>query len=151
MQRKVFVVCDNLRSLYNVGSIFRTSDALGVEKIYLCGITGTPQQLGVIKVALGAEKSVPWEHCQNAWQLVDRLKKQRINIVSLELTDESKNVKFFKPRFPLALIVGNEIKGVSPSLLKRSDTIIHIPMKGIKESLNVAVAFGIAVYEILNK
>jgi len=151
MKRKVYVICDNIRSLYNVGSIFRTSDALGVKKIYLCGITGTPEQKGVLKVSLGAEKSVLWEHYKNSWRLVDKLKKQGFNIVSLELTQNSKNVKFFKPKFPLALIVGNEVDGVSQSLLKRSNAIVYIPMKGIKESLNVSVAFGIAAYEILNK
>lgn len=145
------MICDSIRSLYNVGSIFRTSDALGVKKIYLCGITGTPEQKGVLKVSLGAENSVSWEYCKNAWQLVDKLKKQGFRIVSLELTGDSKNVKLFKPKFPLALIVGNEVDGVSPTLLKRSDAVVHIPMKGIKESLNVSVAFGIATYEILNK
>ncbi|OQA37134.1 MAG: tRNA (guanosine(18)-2'-O)-methyltransferase [Parcubacteria group bacterium ADurb.Bin326] len=151
MRQEVYVVCDSIRSLYNVGSIFRTSDALGVKKIYLCGITGTPEQKGVLKVSLGAENSVPWEHCKNAWQLIDKLKKRGFKAVSLELTKNSKNVKLFKPKFPLVLIVGNEVDGVSQSLLKRSDAVVHIPMKGIKESLNVSVAFGIAAYEILNK
>lgn len=146
----LYVICDNIRSLYNVGSIFRTSDALGVKKIYLCGITGTPEQKGVLKVSLGAEKSVQWEYCRNAWQLVEKLKKQGMKVVSLELTKGSKNVKLFKPKFPLALIVGNEVSGVSSALLKRSDAIVHIPMKGIKESLNVSVAFGIAAYVIMN-
>jgi len=152
MSRKkdLFVICDNLRSLYNVGSIFRTSDALGVKKIYLCGITGTPRQPGVLKVSLGAEKSVPWEYMDSAWRLVDKLKRQGISIVSLELTKGSRDVKLFKPKFPLALIVGNEVSGVSPALLKRSDVIIRIPMKGMKESLNVAVAFGISVYMLMN-
>jgi len=149
-EKIVYVICDNIRSLYNVGSIFRTSDALGVSKIYLCGITGTPQQQGVLKVSLGAEKSVSWEHCASAWQLVEKLKKQGIKVVSLELTKGSENVKLFKPKFPLALIVGNEVSGVSPTLLKRSDAVVYIPMKGIKESMNVSVAFGIAAYVIMD-
>ena len=148
--KELYVVCDNIRSLYNVGSIFRTSDALEINKIYLCGITGTPEQKGALKVSLGAEKSVVWEYHKNAWQLVDKLKKRGIKIVALELTKGSKNVKLFKPKFPLALIVGNEVSGVSPALLKRSDAVVHIPMKGIKESLNVSVAFGIAAYVIMN-
>ncbi|MEI6288713.1 MAG: RNA methyltransferase [bacterium] len=147
---EVVVICDSLRSLYNVGSIFRTSDALGIKKIYLCGITGTPEQSGVLKVSLGAEKSVPWEHVQNAWRLVEKLKKQGMQIVSLELTKGSLDVSLFKPKLEMALIVGNEVTGVSESLLKRSNAIVHIPMKGIKESLNVSVAFGIATYKILN-
>jgi 23S rRNA (guanosine2251-2'-O)-methyltransferase len=147
--KEVQVICDNIRSLYNVGSIFRTADALGVSKIWLCGITGTPEQQGVLKVSLGAEKSVQWEHCKNAWRLIEKLKKQGFQIVSLELTKGSQDVKLFKPKFPLALIVGNEVSGVSPTLLKRSETIVHIPMKGTKESLNVSVAFGIAGWEII--
>jgi len=150
MKKELYVICDNIRSLYNVGSIFRTGDALGVKKIYLCGITGTPEQQGVLKVSLGAEKSVAWEYHKNAWQLVDKLTKQGIEVVSLELTKGSKNVKLFKPKFPLVLIVGNEVSGVSSSLLKRSDAVINIPMQGIKESLNVSVAFGIAAYQIMN-
>lgn len=151
MLQEVYVICDNIRSLYNVGSIFRTSDALGVKKIYLCGITGTPEQKGVLKVSLGAENSVPWEYCKNSWQLVDKLKKRGFKIVALELTKGSKNIKLFKSKFPLVLIIGNEINGVSQALLKRSDAIVHIPMQGIKESLNVSVAFGIAIYKIINK
>ena len=131
-----------------MGSIFRTSDALGVKKIYLCGITGTPLQKGVLKVSLGAENSVPWEHAKNAWQVVEKLKKRGVQIISLELDDKSIDIKKFKPEFPLALIVGNEVKGVSKKVLAKCDKIIYLPMSGQKESLNVSVAFGIAGYEI---
>jgi tRNA G18 (ribose-2'-O)-methylase SpoU len=146
---KLVVICDNIRSLYNVGSIFRTADALGITKIYLGGITGTPAQKGVQKVALGAEKSVPWEKARNAWQVAEKLKKQGFQIIALELTKGSIDVSMFKPKFPMALIVGNEVSGVSASLLKRSDAVIKITMLGIKESLNVSVAFGIAAYELM--
>lgn len=142
------VICDNIRSLYNVGSIFRTSDALGVQKIWLCGITGTPEQKGLQKVALGAENAVPWEYAKNAWQVINKLKKQGYQIVALELTSASIDVSIFKSKKKLALIVGNEVAGVSQALLKRSDAVVHIPMKGMKESLNVSVAYGIAAYEI---
>lgn len=148
MARDFYVICDNLRSLYNVGSIFRTSDALGVKKIYLGGITGTPQQKGVQKVALGAEKSVPWEHHLQTWRVVEKLKKQGIIVLALELTPGSIDLKRFKPQFPLALVVGNEVDGISENVLKRCDEVISIPMKGIKESLNVSVAFGIAAWAI---
>lgn len=144
------VICDNIRSLYNVGSIFRTSDALGVSKVWLCGITGRPGQKGLDKVALGAEESIPWEHAAQAWRVVERLRKQGFQVVSLELTKDSRNVKVFKPKSKVALILGNEVSGVSPALLKRSDAVIHIPMMGLKESLNVSVAFGIAAYQIIN-
>ena len=143
-----YVICDNIRSLYNVGSIFRTCDALGVTKIYLCGITGKPGQKGIDKVALGAEKVVPWEHHWHAWRVVDSLKKKSVKIVALEQTEKSVDIKKFHPKFPLALIIGNEVSGVSPSLLKRADIVVEIPMKGVKESINVAVAFGIAAYQI---
>ncbi len=151
MEKSVHIICDNIRSLYNVGSIFRTADALGVEKIWLTGITGTPEQTGLKKVSLGAEDSVAWEKVSQGWRVIDKLKKQGFQIVALELTDNSRDVKLFKPKFPLALIVGNEVSGVSSNLLTRSDEVVHIPMRGIKESLNVSVAFGIAVYKILNK
>lgn len=150
MSKRIEVICDNLRSLYNVGSIFRTSDALGISKIWLCGITGTPDQAGLKKVSLGAENSVDWEYADQAWRVAEKLKKQGFKIVSLELTKDSKNIKLFKPDYPLALIIGNEVAGVSKPLLKRSDEIVHIPMRGIKESLNVSVAYGIATYWLLN-
>ncbi|MEI6627315.1 MAG: RNA methyltransferase [bacterium] len=147
-EQNFFIICDNLRSLYNVGSIFRTSDAMKVDKIFLCGITGTPEQKGLQKVALGAENSVAWEHVKNAWQLVDKLKKQGFQIVALEQTPSSVDIKRFKPKFPLVLIVGNEVNGVAPSLLKRSDACVEIAMNGMKESLNVSVAYGIASYAL---
>ena len=150
MKHELYVICDNLRSLYNVGSIFRTSDALGVAKIFLCGITGTPLQKGVLKVSLGAENSVPWEHHKHAWRVIENLRKRGIQIISLELGAKSIDIKQLKSKFPCALVVGNEINGVSRALLKRSDIIVKIPMHGIKESMNVAVAYGIAAYSILS-
>jgi tRNA G18 (ribose-2'-O)-methylase SpoU len=119
-----------------------------VTKIYLCGITGTPEQKGLLKVSLGAEKFVPWEYTKNTWQVIDKLKKQGIQIISLELNGTSRDIKKYKPQFPCALVVGNEVTGVSASALSRSDTIVHIPMIGTKESFNVSVAFGIAAYMI---
>jgi tRNA G18 (ribose-2'-O)-methylase SpoU len=149
MRREIHVICENIRSLYNVGSIFRTADALGVKKIWLCGITGTPEQKGLSKVSLGAENSVAWEHSKSAWRVAEKLRKEGFQIVALELTKGSIDVNMFKPKQKVALIVGNEVDGVSQALLKRSDVIVHIPMKGIKESLNVSVAFGIAAYELI--
>jgi len=145
---KFVIICDDIRSLHNVGSIFRTSDAVGGDKVYLCGITGRPGRLKadekLSKVALGAEKIVPWEYRKQAWRLVEELKSQGFEIVSLELTPESINYTKFKPKFPLALIIGNEVTGIKKSLLSRSDKCIEIPMRGQKESINVSVAFGIA-------
>jgi len=141
------VICDSLRSLYNVGSIFRTADGAGVDKIYLCGITGRPDgpraKRKISKVALGAEEIVKWEYVSQAWRLTDELKRGGYKIVSLEQTKNSVRYTDFTPTFPMALIVGNEKKGVRKSLLERSDEIIEIPMHGEKESLNVSAAFGV--------
>ncbi|NOQ68302.1 TrmH family RNA methyltransferase [Patescibacteria group bacterium] len=147
------VICDSLRSLHNVGSVFRTADGVGISKVYLCGITGMPDtqkhERQISKVALGAQNYVKWEYVKQSWRIVEKLKKEGYQIVSLEQTPKSISYLKFKPKFPLALIIGNEGKGVKKSLLKRSDKIIDIPMCGQKESLNVSVAFGIAVYRIV--
>lgn len=150
--KRFVVICDGLRSLFNVGSVFRTSDGVGIEKVYLCGITGKPDtekaERKISKVALGAQNFVEWEYIKQSWRLVEKLKKEGYQIVSLEQTVKSVNYTKFKPKFPLALIIGNEGKGVKKSLLNRSDKIIDIPMHGQKESLNVSVAFGIVAYWI---
>jgi 23S rRNA (guanosine2251-2'-O)-methyltransferase len=150
MQNKeqFYLLLDNIRSLFNIGAIFRTADAAGINKIILGGISGTPNSEKVKKVALGAEKTIPWEHNWQAWRVVEQLKKQGFQIVALEQSKRSINYSKFKPKFPLILIVGNEINGVSKNLLKRCHKIIQLPMHGQKESLNVAVATGIATYEI---
>ncbi|OGZ66707.1 MAG: hypothetical protein A3C50_02370 [Candidatus Staskawiczbacteria bacterium RIFCSPHIGHO2_02_FULL_43_16] len=149
VQKDFFVICDNIRSLENIGSIFRTADALGVTKVFLCGISGKPPEAKISKTALGAEKMVPWEHHKQIWRLIEKLKSQKIAIVALEQSKKSVDYSQFKPRFPMALIIGNEVKGVSKKALELSDAIISLPMKGKKESLNVSVAFGVAGYEII--
>lgn len=143
-----YVICDNIRSLENIGSIFRTADVLNVNKIFLCGICGKPPNPKISKSALGAENWIDWEYSSLTWKLVERLKKEKVFVVALEQTKNSLSYSKFKPKFPLALVVGNEVKGISPSVLKRADGIISLPMFGRKESLNVAVAFGVAGYEI---
>ena len=145
-----FVICDNIRSLENIGSIFRTSDALCVDKIFLCGISGTPPSPKITKTALGAEENIPFERYLQTWRLIEKLKKQKVYIVAVEQAKKSILYTEYKPKFPLALVMGNEVKGISPAVLKRADTIVHLPMRGKKESLNVAVAFGVIGYE-LNK
>ena len=137
-----YLVLDNIRSLQNIGSIFRTADALKVDKIFLCGICGTPPNNKITKTALGAEKNIDFEYSYYTWRIIEKLKKKKFKIISLEKTKNSINYLQFKPKFPLALVLGNEINGVSSSVLKRSDKIIHLPMRGEKESLNVSVAFG---------
>jgi 23S rRNA (guanosine2251-2'-O)-methyltransferase len=143
-----FVVADNIRSLENIGSIFRTADALGVSKIFLCGISGKPPHHKISKTALGAEETIPWEYVKQTGRLINKLKNSKINIIALEQNKKSVNINKFKPKFSLALIVGNEVKGVSKTILKKCDKIIELPMLGKKESLNVSVAFGVAGYEI---
>lgn len=147
-KNKLYVVLDNIRSRENVGSIFRTADAAGVSKIYLCGITPIPPHEKISKTALGAEKWIPWEYYKQTWRLLEKLKKDKINIIALEKTKESINLFNFKPKFPLVLVVGNEVKGLSSKILKYCDKKIFIPMHGRKESLNVSVVFGVAVYNL---
>ena len=149
MKREFYVICDNIRSLENIGSIFRTSDALGVTKIFLCGISGKPPNHKISKTALGAENTVPWKYHRQTGRLIDKMKMNNINIIALE--QDNKSIEFTKAKlnFPLALILGNEVKGVSKTILKKCDKIIYLPMFGQKESLNVSVAFGIAGYEII--
>ncbi|MEK7583095.1 MAG: TrmH family RNA methyltransferase [Patescibacteria group bacterium] len=138
----MFLILHNVRSAYNVGSIFRTADAAGVEKIFLCGYTPTP----ATKTALGAEATVPWEHHAQTWRLLKELKRQDIHIVALEQYQYSTDLFRYTPKFPMALLVGHERKGLSKTMLHLVDDIVEIPMHGAKESLNVAVATGIAVY-----
>ena len=145
-----YVICQNIRSLHNVGSIFRTADAAAITKLYLGGYTPAPPRDEISKVALGAELSVPWESHAHVWRLIEKLRAESVQIVALENNIESVSIYEFKPKFPLALVVGNEVGGLSSAILQRADSVVHLPMHGKKESLNVSVAFGIATYE-LNK
>ena len=146
---KIYVICHNIRSRHNVGSIFRTADAAGVAKIFLCGITPVPPHSNIEKVSLGAEKFVEWEKCKETWRVIDELKKEGVEIISLEQAKNSISLNSLKSaKKSAALILGEEVKGLPDSILDRSDKIVHIPMYGRKESLNVSVAFGIAVYKL---
>lgn len=146
--KDVVLVLDNIRSLYNVGAMFRSADGFGVSRIVLCGITGTPEQHGVQKVALGAERAIPWTHEARTWNVLERLRREGYFLVGLEKCPDSVPLPSFKPKFPLALLVGNEIRGLTPALRRRLDAIVEIPMVGIKDSFNVSVACGIALYEL---
>jgi tRNA G18 (ribose-2'-O)-methylase SpoU len=142
------VVLNNIRSLHNVGTIFRTADGAGAEKIWLCGITGYPPQGGIAKTALGAENHVPWEYREDILGLLKELKSAGYHIVLLEQMQGSVSHDMFKAKSPVCLVVGNEIDGITESLQALCDAAIEIEMDGIKNSLNVAVAFGIAVYQL---
>ena len=141
-------ILNNIRSLYNVGSIFRTADGVGLEKLWLCGITGIPPDNQISKTALGAEKGVPWEYGRHAVDVMKKLKEQGYQIVLLEQTAESIPYEEFKPEGPVCLVAGNEVTGVSDELLKYSDAAVEIEMAGQKNSLNVTVAFGVVAYHI---
>jgi len=159
MAKELFLVLHNIRSAYNVGAIFRTADGAGVKKIYLCGYTPAPYDKQKIyktqaekmieKTALGAEKNIPWEKNEKISALLGKFKKNKINVAALEQAANAVNIKKFKPSFPLALILGNEVDGLSENILKKCSSVISIPMRGQKESLNVSVAAGIAIYKIL--
>lgn len=143
---RLTLVLDNIRSLYNVGAVFRTADGVGAEKIFLCGITGTPEQAGVRKTALGAEERVPWEAAGDVVSVVRRLKQEGYQIVLLEQTDDALGYDEFEPGRQVCLVAGNEVDGMTSELLPLADAAVEIEMAGIKNSLNVAVALGILVY-----
>ena len=148
-KRQIVVILDNIRSRENVGSIFRTADAAGVSRIYLCGITPQPPHEKISKTALGAETVVPWEYAKQTWRLLEKLKKEDYRIIALEKTNGAKDLfRTKREQKPVALVLGNEVDGLTPQVLKRSDLVVSIPMRGQKESLNVAVAFGIAIYQL---
>lgn len=146
----VYVLLDNIRSLYNVGSIFRTADGARVSRLFLSGYTPRPPRKEIEKVALGATESVPWEYVQNPHPLIHDLKSRGIRLCVLEHTDASKPyTSLSRKDFPLCLVIGNEITGVSKDIIAEADDAVEIPMYGMKQSLNVAVAFGIAAFEIV--
>ena len=145
----VSVLLDNVRSLYNVGSIFRTSDGAMIEKLFLSGYTPHPPRKEIEKTALGATESVPWEYRRSARDQILELKTRKVKICLLELTTQSRPYYgISKEDFPLCLVVGNELTGISKDLVELADLAIEIPMFGIKHSLNVAVAYGIAIFEL---
>ena len=149
-EKDIYLIAQNIRSLFNVGSLFRCADVFGVKKVYLCGYTGFPPRQQIFKTALGADEWVAWERHWQTHLLIKKLKKQGIRIVVLETGKKSQPLPKFKPRFPLALVVGSETGGVSKKILALTDDIVKIPMLGKKESLNVAVAAAIALYQLRN-
>ncbi len=156
LKPEFIVIANNIRSLFNVGAIFRTADAFGVSKVYLTGYTPTPGELKhkikISKTALGAEEFVPWEYHASPIKLLKELKSKnkKIQIVALENNIKNKTIKLgsYKPKTSVCLVLGEEVEGVNNKLLKYCDKIVEIPMQGKKESLNVSVAFGVAGYVI---
>jgi tRNA G18 (ribose-2'-O)-methylase SpoU len=147
----VSILLENVRSLYNVGSFFRTADAAGVEKMYLCGITGRPPQRGIAKTALGAEERVRWEHAGDARPVVECLRARGVEIAAIETSVHAIDLFDWKPAFPVCVLFGHEVDGIRPETAALCDTYIRIPMLGMKHSLNVATAGGVVLYELLRK
>lgn len=145
----VYIICNSIRSTYNVGSIFRTSDGAMIKKLFLCGFTPAPPKKEILKTALGATDSVEWEYVKDPLEVIRDLKSKGIKIAALELTDSSlPYYDLTSDTFPLCVVIGNEITGVSQDILDECDFSLEIPQYGIKQSLNVAVAYGIAVFEL---
>jgi len=146
------VVAPDIRSAHNVGSIFRTADSAGLQHVYLCGFTPTPQHRGVIKTALGAQEAVPWTHTPEALPLLAQLRADGYTLAALEITDSAIAPEAIgAEHLPLALILGNEVHGVPPEVLEMVDLHLALPQYGVKASLNVSVAFGIAAYALVGR
>ena len=150
-QLPVVALLENVRSLYNVGAFFRTADAAGLRSLYLCGITGRPPHAGIRKTALGAEATVSWEYATDALAQAARLRGDGCEIAAIETTVRSVDLFDWQPAFPVCVVFGNEVDGISPELSALADTHVRIPMLGTKHSLNVATAGGIVMYELLRK
>jgi 23S rRNA (guanosine2251-2'-O)-methyltransferase len=145
------VLLDNVRSMYNVGAFFRAADGVGLQKLYLCGITAHPPKKGISKTALGAEEAVAWEHDWDAIETGKRLRRSGFEIAAIETSSHSIDLFEWQPKFPVCVAFGHEVDGLRPELLQMADVHVRIPMLGQKSSLNVATAGGIVLYELLRK
>jgi len=147
----VAVLLENVRSLYNVGSFFRTADATSIEKLCLAGITGYPPQNMISKTALGAEETVPWEHTSQPVERIVALRAAHYEIAAIETSVHAVDLFDWQPSFPVCLLFGHETDGLTPAVAALADTHVRIPMLGSKHSLNVATAGGVVLYELLRK
>lgn len=153
VKRPIVLLLDNIRSQHNIGAAFRTGDAFRIEKLYLCGICGTPPNAEIHKSALGAEDSVEWEYQEDAAAVVQKLKDEGYAIIGVEQVENSIRLDEFKPEEEkkYALIFGNEVKGVTQSLIDMCDCCIEIPQEGTKHSLNVSVSVGVVLWDFFCK
>lgn len=149
----LIIILDNIRSLNNIGSVFRTSDAFLLQKIYLCGITAQPPHKDIQKTALGATESVAWEYVANTVDLVIRLKQEGLAVWSIEQAEQAIFLNDFQPepKRTHAFVLGNEIKGVAQEVIDVSDGVIEIPQEGVKHSLNIAVTAGVVAWDFFQK
>lgn len=146
----IIVILDNIRSLNNIGSVFRTSDAFAIEKIYLCGITAQPPHKDIHKTALGATESVDWEHVEDTLELIKKLKIEGVKVASIEQADNATMLQDFKiePNQKYAIVFGNEVKGVQQEVVSTSDYCVEIPQFGTKHSLNISVSCGVVLWDL---
>ena len=149
----LIIILDNIRSLNNIGSVFRTSDAFLIEKIYLCGITATPPNRDIHKTALGATDSVEWEYLEDTLELVKKLKAENVKVLSIEQAENSTKLDTFFPEEnqKYAIVMGNEVKGVQQEVINASDMCIEIPQLGTKHSLNISVTTGVVIWDLFTK
>ncbi len=149
----ICIVLDNVRSLNNIGSVFRTADAFLIEKIYLCGITATPPHKDIHKTALGATDSVAWEHRESTMELLEELREEGYTSLAVEQAENAVMLNDFKveENKRYALIFGNEVKGVSQEVVSASDLVLEIPQYGTKHSLNISVSVGVVVWDLWSK
>ena len=149
----IIVILDNVRSLNNIGSIFRTADAFLIRKIYLCGITATPPHKDIQKTALGATETVEWEYVENALEVVEKLKADGVKTFAVEQAENSTMLNNFQPENKniYALIFGNEVKGVQQKVISVSDGVLEIPQLGSKHSLNISVSAGVVLWDVFSK
>lgn len=149
----IVIVLDDIRSLHNIGAVFRTSDAFLIEKIYLCGITATPPNKEIHKTALGATETVEWEYAKNVVEVVERLQAENVDVYSVEQVEHSIMLNNFSvsDNVKYALVFGNEVKGVSQEVIDMSKGVIEIPQLGTKHSLNISVSAGIVIWDLFQK
>jgi len=149
----LIIILDNIRSLNNIGSVFRTSDAFLIEKIYLCGITAKPPHKDIHKTALGSTDTVDWEYVENTLDIVKKLKAENVKILSIEQAENVTLLNNFKPQqlTKYALVFGNEVKGVSQEVVNASDVVLEIPQYGTKHSLNISVSCGVVIWDLFSK
>ncbi len=149
----LIIILDNIRSLNNIGSVFRTSDAFLIEKIYLCGITAQPPHNDIRKTALGSTETVTWEYAENTLSVIKKLKDSGVNILSVEQAENAVMLNEFYPKkdTKYAIVFGNEVKGVQQYVVDQSDQVIEIPQFGTKHSLNISVSAGVVIWDIFSK
>lgn len=147
----IYCVLDNIRSIFNVGAVFRTSDATRIKELVLCGMTASPPRKEIDKTALGSVETVPWKYFKSSEEAISYLKEQGCQIIAVEHTNKSVDYREFKPKYPIALIFGHEVAGIKDETMKLVDEAVEIPMYGVKQSLNIAVSYGVCTYHFVHK